>query len=180
MAFDFKKITDVAMQAAVTEATNVYIEENGEIKRISADEFSGMPKLAEDGSDADKVLKANADGSGYELVEFNIAPTSDYTIAAEVVANSDGATVITLTSGSFDDVLNDAKNNRVPKAVIRYLNLSSDGTGYYAFGVYTCMYISDYGDFGYSEFNNVSNVDYRIPMNFVFNSNNTIEIPMES
>lgn len=41
MALDFKKITEVTLQDTVTENTNVYIEENGEIKRVSASELGG-------------------------------------------------------------------------------------------------------------------------------------------
>lgn len=74
MAYDFKKMSDVALQDAITDNTNVYIEEDGKIKRVPASELGGMPKLADDGSDASKYVKANVDGNGYELAELNVAP----------------------------------------------------------------------------------------------------------
>lgn len=41
MAYEFKKLSEVSLQENTTEATNIYIEENGETKRIPANTLIG-------------------------------------------------------------------------------------------------------------------------------------------
>lgn len=42
MAYEFKKLSEVSLQENTTETTNVYIEENGETKRVPADKFGAV------------------------------------------------------------------------------------------------------------------------------------------
>ena len=75
----------------------VKIEKRATVAHPLPPSLGGMPTLAEDGSDAGKTVKANAEGTGYELVAESGGSGFDAVFTVEEIYDDSGAVVESYT-----------------------------------------------------------------------------------
>lgn len=151
MSYNFKKLNDVALQEATSENTNVYVDENGEIKRVPASAFGGGSSSSGGGVIVKFAFTALYEpGNGERIFYYD----------EELDTEGKGFTPNMSVLEIFEAI-----NSGIP-VVARCVDItSSDSTGYFlSFGGSNANGISFFGI--HSAYNHMSN-SFEMPPSFL-------------